>query len=229
MPRTAASAASPPPMMRYLCLSMISSFGACVKAQQRLPRRTRHNVSICRRRPSEALRLLPAKSLTIGSFAGAFVAAIIIGQVHNLGLVYVPWAWPQDRDVEQCSDQRQHRRRCQDGPPIPSDGGDAEAHIGADHEQAAVGKIDDPAQAEDQHQSDRDDVEQPAVNQAVEDLNQHRRPLARPRRGFRIGYGTKELQPKRVALPARRSLSLAVTHLRAPPSHRSLGASIFSD
>ena len=28
----------------------------------------------------------------LGSFAGAFVAAIVIGQVHNLGLVYVPWA-----------------------------------------------------------------------------------------------------------------------------------------
>jgi len=28
----------------------------------------------------------------LGSFAGAFVAALIIGQVHNLGVVYVPWA-----------------------------------------------------------------------------------------------------------------------------------------
>ncbi|HLX14168.1 MAG TPA: branched-chain amino acid ABC transporter permease [Bradyrhizobium sp.] len=28
----------------------------------------------------------------LGSFAGAFIAAIAIGQVHNLGLVYVPWA-----------------------------------------------------------------------------------------------------------------------------------------
>jgi branched-chain amino acid transport system permease protein len=28
----------------------------------------------------------------LGSFTGAFVAAIVIGQVHNLGLVYVPWA-----------------------------------------------------------------------------------------------------------------------------------------
>jgi branched-chain amino acid transport system permease protein len=28
----------------------------------------------------------------LGSFAGAFVAALAIGQVHNLGLVYVPWA-----------------------------------------------------------------------------------------------------------------------------------------
>jgi branched-chain amino acid transport system permease protein len=28
----------------------------------------------------------------LGSFAGAFIAAIVIGQVHNLGLVYVPWA-----------------------------------------------------------------------------------------------------------------------------------------
>jgi branched-chain amino acid transport system permease protein len=28
----------------------------------------------------------------LGSFAGAFVAAVVIGQVHNLGLVYVPWA-----------------------------------------------------------------------------------------------------------------------------------------
>ena len=27
----------------------------------------------------------------LGSFAGAFIAAIVIGQVHNLGLVYVPW------------------------------------------------------------------------------------------------------------------------------------------
>lgn len=28
----------------------------------------------------------------LGSFTGAFIAAIVIGQVHNLGLVYVPWA-----------------------------------------------------------------------------------------------------------------------------------------
>lgn len=28
----------------------------------------------------------------LGSFAGAFVAAIVIGQVHNIGLVYLPWA-----------------------------------------------------------------------------------------------------------------------------------------
>src|SRR6516164_338570 len=28
----------------------------------------------------------------LGSFAGAFIAAIVIGQVHNFGLVYVPWA-----------------------------------------------------------------------------------------------------------------------------------------
>jgi branched-chain amino acid transport system permease protein len=28
----------------------------------------------------------------LGSFAGAFVAAIVIGQVHNISLVYVPWA-----------------------------------------------------------------------------------------------------------------------------------------
>jgi branched-chain amino acid transport system permease protein len=28
----------------------------------------------------------------LGSFAGAFVAALVIGQVHNLGVVYVPWA-----------------------------------------------------------------------------------------------------------------------------------------
>lgn len=28
----------------------------------------------------------------LGSFAGAFVAAIVIGQVHNFGLVYLPWA-----------------------------------------------------------------------------------------------------------------------------------------
>lgn len=28
----------------------------------------------------------------LGSFSGAFIAAIVIGQVHNLGLVYVPWA-----------------------------------------------------------------------------------------------------------------------------------------
>lgn len=27
----------------------------------------------------------------LGSFIGAFIAAIVIGQVHNLGLVYVPW------------------------------------------------------------------------------------------------------------------------------------------
>lgn len=28
----------------------------------------------------------------LGSFVGAFIAAIVIGQVHNLGLVYLPWA-----------------------------------------------------------------------------------------------------------------------------------------
>lgn len=28
----------------------------------------------------------------LGSFTGAFIAAIVIGQVHNFGLVYVPWA-----------------------------------------------------------------------------------------------------------------------------------------
>jgi branched-chain amino acid transport system permease protein len=28
----------------------------------------------------------------LGSFAGAFIAALVIGQVHNLGVVYVPWA-----------------------------------------------------------------------------------------------------------------------------------------
>jgi len=28
----------------------------------------------------------------LGSFTGAFVAALVIGQVHNLGMVYVPWA-----------------------------------------------------------------------------------------------------------------------------------------
>jgi branched-chain amino acid transport system permease protein len=28
----------------------------------------------------------------LGSFAGAFVAALVIGQVHNLGVVYIPWA-----------------------------------------------------------------------------------------------------------------------------------------
>jgi branched-chain amino acid transport system permease protein len=28
----------------------------------------------------------------LGSFAGAFIAALLIGQVHNLGVVYVPWA-----------------------------------------------------------------------------------------------------------------------------------------
>ena len=28
----------------------------------------------------------------LGSFSGAFIAAVVIGQVHNLGLVYVPWA-----------------------------------------------------------------------------------------------------------------------------------------
>lgn len=28
----------------------------------------------------------------LGSFAGAFVAALVIGQVHNLGVVYMPWA-----------------------------------------------------------------------------------------------------------------------------------------
>jgi branched-chain amino acid transport system permease protein len=28
----------------------------------------------------------------LGSFAGAFVAALLIGQVHNLGAIYLPWA-----------------------------------------------------------------------------------------------------------------------------------------
>lgn len=28
----------------------------------------------------------------LGSFSGAFFAALVIGQIHNLGVVYVPWA-----------------------------------------------------------------------------------------------------------------------------------------
>lgn len=28
----------------------------------------------------------------LGSFAGAFVAALLIGQIHNLGAIYLPWA-----------------------------------------------------------------------------------------------------------------------------------------
>ncbi len=28
----------------------------------------------------------------LGSFSGAFIAALIIGQVHNFGVIYVPWA-----------------------------------------------------------------------------------------------------------------------------------------
>ena len=28
----------------------------------------------------------------LGSFAGAFIAALLIGQIHNLGAVYLPWA-----------------------------------------------------------------------------------------------------------------------------------------
>ncbi len=28
----------------------------------------------------------------LGSFSGAFVAALVIGQIHNLGAVYLPWA-----------------------------------------------------------------------------------------------------------------------------------------
>ena len=28
----------------------------------------------------------------LGSFAGAFVAALVIGQIHNFGVVYLPWA-----------------------------------------------------------------------------------------------------------------------------------------
>lgn len=28
----------------------------------------------------------------LGSFTGAFVAALVIGQVHNFGIVYIPWA-----------------------------------------------------------------------------------------------------------------------------------------
>jgi branched-chain amino acid transport system permease protein len=28
----------------------------------------------------------------LGSFAGAFIAAMLIGQVHNLGAIYLPWA-----------------------------------------------------------------------------------------------------------------------------------------
>lgn len=28
----------------------------------------------------------------LGSFAGAFIAALVIGQIHNFGVVYVPWA-----------------------------------------------------------------------------------------------------------------------------------------
>jgi len=28
----------------------------------------------------------------LGSFAGAFVAALLIGQIHNFGAIYLPWA-----------------------------------------------------------------------------------------------------------------------------------------
>jgi branched-chain amino acid transport system permease protein len=28
----------------------------------------------------------------LGSFAGAFVAALVIGQIHNFGVIYLPWA-----------------------------------------------------------------------------------------------------------------------------------------
>src|SRR4029453_16607681 len=28
----------------------------------------------------------------LGSFAGAFIPAILIGQIHNLGAIYLPWA-----------------------------------------------------------------------------------------------------------------------------------------
>jgi len=28
----------------------------------------------------------------LGSFSGAFIAALVIGQIHNFGVVYVPWA-----------------------------------------------------------------------------------------------------------------------------------------
>jgi branched-chain amino acid transport system permease protein len=28
----------------------------------------------------------------LGSFAGAFIAAMLIGQIHNLGAIYLPWA-----------------------------------------------------------------------------------------------------------------------------------------
>ena len=28
----------------------------------------------------------------LGSFSGAFIAALVIGQVHNFGVIYVPWA-----------------------------------------------------------------------------------------------------------------------------------------
>jgi branched-chain amino acid transport system permease protein len=28
----------------------------------------------------------------LGSFSGAFVAALLIGQIHNLGAIYLPWA-----------------------------------------------------------------------------------------------------------------------------------------
>jgi branched-chain amino acid transport system permease protein len=28
----------------------------------------------------------------LGSFAGAFIAALLIGQIHNLGAIYLPWA-----------------------------------------------------------------------------------------------------------------------------------------
>ena len=28
----------------------------------------------------------------LGSFAGAFIAALLIGQIHNFGAIYLPWA-----------------------------------------------------------------------------------------------------------------------------------------
>jgi len=28
----------------------------------------------------------------LGSFGGAFFAAMLIGQIHNFGVIYIPWA-----------------------------------------------------------------------------------------------------------------------------------------
>ena len=81
--------------------------------------------------------------------------------------------------AEQAALQHEARARCRRrsrpagrATPSPSAARHQERHIGADHEQRAVGQIDDAHDAEDQRQPARDQEQQQAVLHAVEELRE---------------------------------------------------------